>query len=161
MLAALLAMSTAAPAEEAPATDSAVAQLVGGIISYARWPQPQPIVNICVAGAPAHADQLGSNAGGTSQRLQISHIGNSVAIPNCDVLYVGGLSPARRGAILAVARYKPILTIVEDDLLCRSGAMFCLLTGKAPPSFNLNVDAIARSQVKVDPRVLRITGPNP
>ena len=50
-----------------------------------------------------------------------------------------------------------MVTIAEADPGCRSQAMFCLLPGKDDLSFELNIDAVARSGVAIDPRLLRMS----
>nr|WP_294847524.1 YfiR family protein [uncultured Sphingomonas sp.] len=160
MLATLIGISAAASAVE-PASDRSVAAMVGGIISYSEWPQTQSPLKVCVAGAADHAEQIGRGQAGTNQRLSVARIDDSAPIISCNVLYLGDLPKPKRDRLLASARARPVLTIIEDDPLCRSGAMFCLLTGQIPPTFRLNLDSVARSQVKIDPRVLRISGSRP
>lgn len=60
-------------------------------------------------------------------------------------------------ALTAQARGRGVLTIAEADPDCRSQAMFCLLFTPQAATFRMNIDAIARSGLKVDPRVLRIS----
>ncbi|MEO7470390.1 MAG: YfiR/HmsC family protein, partial [Sphingobium limneticum] len=40
---------------------------------------------------------------------------------------------------------------------CGSGAIFCLLYAPQTLSFQLNIDAVSRSAVRIDPRVLRLS----
>ena len=47
-------------------------------------------------------------------------------------------------------------TITDDDAACIYGAMFCLSNRAASLSFSVNLDAIGRGPLKIDPRVLRI-----
>ena len=50
----------------------------------------------------------------------------------------------------------PVLTIAESDPGSSSEAMFALTFKPAGLSFRMNIDAISRSGLKVDPRVLRV-----
>ena len=49
-----------------------------------------------------------------------------------------------------------VLTIAEADPDGRSQAMFSLLFRPGALNFRLNIDAVSRSGLKVDPRVLRL-----
>jgi hypothetical protein len=74
----------------------------------------------------------------------------------CHVAYFGKLDPAAlRQAVLSV-RGKGVLTIAENDPMCRSQAMFCLKPNGQSLGFAVNIDAVSRSGLKVDPRVLRM-----
>lgn len=154
----------AAPAEATPelagarTPEQSVAAIVSGIIGYSRWPQAPATIRLCVAGTPRLAGQLGSIQPPATQKLAVSRIGLQPAPVACDVLYIGAMPQPTRAQLVTLSLGRPILTIAEDDPLCRSGAMFCLLTRQSPLSFRLNLDAVSRSQVRVDPRVLRISG---
>lgn len=54
-------------------------------------------------------------------------------------------------------RGAPIVTIAENDPACRSEAMFCLVFLEDAMAFQLNIDAVSRSGVRIDPRVLRMS----
>ena len=58
--------------------------------------------------------------------------------------------------LVAAARGNGVLTIAEADPACRSQAMFCMVYEPRAVSFRMNLDAIARSGLRVDPRVLRL-----
>lgn len=61
-----------------------------------------------------------------------------------------------RQRLIAAVRGNPVVTIAEDDRDCAGGAMFCLLFAPQTLSFQLNIDAVSRSTVRIDPRVLRV-----
>jgi hypothetical protein len=139
-----------------PSGAESVGGLVGGIIGYSRWPtQPRP-VRLCLAGATRYALRMSDAQRTAGQSILIRSIGTAASTASCDVLYVGTLSASRRARLIAAARAQPIVSIIENDPNCRSGAMFCLSATKATATFKLNLDAVSRSQVRVDPRVLRI-----
>jgi hypothetical protein len=141
------------PAAAADSADS-VASLVGGIISYSRWPtQPRP-VRLCLAGATRYALRISDAQRTAGQSLMIRSVGSAGKSATCDVIYIGTMRPAARTRLIAATRGQPVVTIVENDPACRSGAMFCLVPARG--TFRLNLDAVSRSQVRVDPRVLRI-----
>ena len=53
-------------------------------------------------------------------------------------------------------RGRPVLTITDDDPGCSFGAMFCLRARAPGVSFSVNLDAIGRGTLRIDPRVLKI-----
>ena len=49
-----------------------------------------------------------------------------------------------------------MLTISERSALCRIGAMFCLNHQGEGPGFEVNLDSIARSGLRISPKVLQL-----
>lgn len=134
------------------------ARLVSSLFAYVRWPErPQP-VRLCVAGPALYAGRIGSATipGDGPIAVRTVAAGSPDEAASCDALYVGGLNPAATARAIAAVRGRPVITIAENDPTCQSEAMFCLLYGADAISFRLNVDAVSRSAVRVDPRVLRM-----
>jgi hypothetical protein len=159
--AALLPASTRVP-EGDQGRAAAVAGMVGDVISYTRWPAPQSPpapMRICVVGNPRHAGQLQRIAlpNGQDVRVEEAAGGPAIAEGRCDTFYIGGLDGAQVRLVIAAARGVAVLTIVEDDDRCRSGAMICLHVGPGAVRFEINVDAVARGNVRIDPRVLHLS----
>lgn len=76
---------------------------------------------------------------------------------SCDALYLGDLDLETLRQWTALARGAPVATIAESDPACSSEAMFCLVFMPDAMAFDLNIDAVSRSGVRVDPRVLRMS----
>ncbi|WP_336959212.1 YfiR family protein [Sphingobium aquiterrae] len=138
---------------------AAVSAIVGDIIGYTRWPVPPAPVRLCLAGAPHHAGRLGAIMLPSGQGVRVQQVAVPAPVEggDCDVLYVGGLDAPHARALLAGARGRAVLTIAEDDDRCRGGAMICLHVGATSIGFELNVDAVSRGAVRIDPRVLRLS----
>ena len=51
---------------------------------------------------------------------------------------------------------QPLLSISERQELCQTDCMFCLDVRDAGVGFETNLDAVARSGVRVNPRVLQL-----
>jgi hypothetical protein len=80
----------------------------------------------------------------------------------CNVVYMGRVEQRAAQQSFAAVRGKGVLTIAENDPQCRSQAMFCLLPGREVLGFAINIDAVSRSGLRIDPRVLRMaTGAAP
>jgi len=135
----------------------AVARTVRAITDYTRWPQAKAMLVLCVAGNARHASQLGgwrTSGGQEVQRRNIAAQGAATA--GCDIVYIGTIPLAVQSQLTAAVRGKGVLTIAEDDPGSSSEAMFALDYLPQSLSFRLNIDAVSRSGLKVDPRVLRI-----
>lgn len=160
------ALATAQPAVPAnvplgPGTQrlsEGTAHLVASLLAYVRWPARPEALRVCIAGPAQHADLIGAQqvAGDGAIAARAVQPGSPGAAAGCDALYIGGLAPAATAQAVAAVRGRPVVTIVENDPACRSEAMFCLVYGPDAISFRLNVDAVSRSPVRVDPRVLRL-----
>lgn len=131
--------------------------IVSGIIEYTRWPGRTDPMVLCVAGPTLHASRLDGLRladGRTVQRRQVPPLPTAMA--GCHVLYIGQIDPATTRQLSAAVRGRAVLTIAEADPGCRSQAMFCMAYDPRAINFRMNIDAIARSGLRVDPRVLRL-----
>ncbi|SDA71140.1 MULTISPECIES: YfiR family protein [unclassified Janthinobacterium] len=173
LFAALLACSLLAPraawAQGAATPDAKrsadVAQVLFGIISYVRWPVNRPEVRVCKVGATrldaAIVDTPASSAG---QRIRVKIQSALGPVSECDVVYMGHLPDSEREQLLAQVIGKPILSVSEPGTACPVGTMFCLRLLDAQIGFDVNLDAIARSGLRVHPNALQIArrkGPQP
>lgn len=135
----------------------AVSRTVRALIEYTKWPdRPDPLV-VCQVGQARHAAQLGAIR--LTDGWRVSHrpvSGSSASLGGCQVLYIGNLPLARQRQLTAMVRGRGVLTIAEDDLANGSEAMVVLTYQPQSLSFRLNIDAVSRSGLHVDPRVLRV-----
>ena len=139
----------------------AVNRMIGGIVSYARWPDGSTATTrvMCVIGTPRLTDRLAPDTPGTGSVVVRRLSADVVATrTDCDILFLGRMPVADRRQLIAWVRGRPILTITDDDAACIYGAMFCLNNQAASLSFSVNLDAIGRGPLRIDPRVLRIGG---
>ena len=134
----------------------ATAQLISGILGYVRWPAPRSQYSLCAIGNTAFGGALPQITPPDGVRVALRRLTEPVAV-DCDIIYLGQIEIADRQRVLASARGRAVLTISEADPLCRSGAMFCLTVGPTSAGFQMNIDAITRSTLRVDPRVLRLS----
>ncbi len=135
-----------------------VARTVASIVEYSRWPQDPSEIRLCLAGPTRHTEHIVERQLARSRVLlpmSITTVAESAS--ECDAVYLGQMSLEDQRRFTTAAHDRPILTIVENDPACRSGAMVCLLFEADGVSFRINIDAVSRSQVRVDPRVLRMS----
>jgi len=160
----------AAQAAPAPASAEArrpadVAQILFGIISYVRWPLARPEVRVCMVGAVRQENAIiDTPASGMGQRIRIKIQTAAGAAAECDVVYIGSLPDVEREQLLAQVIGKPILSVSEPGTACLVGTMFCLRLVETQLGFDVNLDAIARSGLRVHPNALQIArrkGPSP
>jgi hypothetical protein len=155
-------LTLAAAAAEGVRPDQAVARIVQSLVEYTRWPEARSVVRLCVVGPTAYAgrlDGLRLADGRSIERRAV--IPGLITAGACDAVYMGQLPPAAQRQITAQVRGRGVMTIAEADPQCRSQAMFCLSFMPQAVSFRLNLDAVARSGLRVDPRVLRLSAGQP
>jgi hypothetical protein len=138
-----------------------VADTVRGILGYARWPDESHPLRLCVMGRGPHGELLLNQGVGTlAQRAVVmSRLAETADVGSqCDALYVGQMDERQWREIFAHLAGTPVLTICERSPICTIGGMFCLdvdtASGGVP--FEVNLDSVARSGVRINPQVLRL-----
>lgn len=137
----------------------ATAHMVKSVLEYTRWPQRPGILNLCIVGQARFGDgfPFASLDNGTPIKLlSLSQLAPD-EVSECDALYLGRIDPGRARQWTALVRGAPVVTIAELDPQCVSEAMICLIYRKSALSFQLNMDAVARSKVRIDPRIFRMS----
>ncbi|MCA7971732.1 YfiR family protein [Burkholderia sp. AU39826] len=155
----LIAAAAASPADPAISShDAAVRHVVLGIISFTRWPTTPVRLHLCITGRPDYARGLTDTLQAGSTLLDVQRVrfdDPSLGIA-CDVVYLGALNNDERARVRAALAGHPVLTIAEHDPSCTAGGMFCLDVDGDRVSFDINLDAVARSGVRVHPNVLNL-----
>lgn len=138
----------------------AVTQVVLGILSYARWPVEPAQLRLCIVGPTQYTDDL---VKGTTQatgrpvvvqRLLVSH---PDIVDACDAVYIGKLSADERSQLFTSLIGHPVLSISEGGDQCTVGSLFCLRVSDEQVSFEVNLDSVARSGVRIHPSVLQLS----
>ena len=136
-----------------------VSAMVWRIIGYTRWPVDSPSLYLCVAGHSVNAEALQQSVKFVSYRRETFvrewHPDEDPAT-TCNVLYVGEMSATERMQLLKRLADAPVLTIGETPDFCSSGGMFCFAFREEGLYFEVNLDAIGRSELRVNPQVLRL-----
>lgn len=146
---------------EDPGTSEAVAELVVGIIHYSRWPDGLKDLELCVLGDAQYATALLAaeyQVGDYSIRSRQLPDLIPATLLGCQIVYIAPMTAADDIDRLYAKLYgSAILTIDEQNDACRVGSMFCfqIFPGERP-GFKVNLDAVARSQLRVHPGVLRL-----
>lgn len=137
----------------------AVTTVVVGIISYARWSRDPDPIRLCVTAPTRYAEGLFDpillSAPRPIKAAQVS-FDSPLMITGCDVIYLGDITPAQKQNFVQRIAGHSILSISENDIECAAGSAFCLQIGGDLTSFKVNLDALARSGVRVHPNVLQL-----
>ncbi len=148
------------PASLAAHRAQAVTQVVLGILSYARWPVEPAQLRLCIVGPTQYTDDLikgTTQATGRPvvvQRLLASH---PDIVNACDAVYIGKLSADERSQLFTSLIGHPVLSISEGGDQCTVGSLFCLRVSDEQVSFEVNLDSVARSGVRIHPSVLQLS----
>ncbi|MCU7241094.1 MULTISPECIES: YfiR family protein [Pseudomonas] len=138
----------------------AVTQVVLGILSYARWPADPNPLRLCLVGPTEYADDLiKGNLQQSGQPLQVRRLladDPSVASA-CNAIYLGKLDKQQRERLFQRINGHPVLSISEADDPCTVGSLFCLRVGDQQVAFDVNLDSVARSGVRIHPSVLQLS----
>ncbi|MHC8370139.1 YfiR family protein [Pseudomonas sp. MDT1-85] len=171
LLAGLLCLSTGVALAQ-PETDvskadqraKSVTQVVLGILSYARWPvEPQPL-RLCVVGPTEYTDDLvkgTTQATGRPVTVRRLLADSPAIVGECDAVYIGKLTSDERSRLFASLTGRPVVSISEDGDQCTVGSLFCLRVGDEQVSFEVNLDSVARSGVRIHPSVLQLSRRKP
>ncbi len=151
----------AARAQEIVTDDKsqAAARTVLGILGYTRWPSAPQTVRLCVVGPTEYADELlkgGTLPGDRRVLVRRMRVDDAELLAQCDGVYVGMLDDTAWRQLRARLESQPLLSISERQELCLIGCMFCLDVRDSGVAFETNLDSVARSGVRVNPRVLQL-----
>ncbi|MBK5510152.1 MULTISPECIES: YfiR family protein [unclassified Pseudomonas] len=142
----------------------AVTQVVLGILSYARWPVEPAQLRLCVVGPTEYTDDLvkGSTQA-TGRPVTVTRLlaDNPAIASECDAVYIGKLTADERSRLFTSLNGRPVLSISEGSDQCTVGSLFCLRVSDDQVSFEVNLDSVARSGVRIHPSVLQLSRRKP
>lgn len=161
LLAACLAWTAVSARADAAAEDhvQGVARTVIGILGYTHWPAEIGGLRLCVVGAAEYAAGLMHSSGQAvgSRQLDVRRVElDQVKNADCDGIYAGEMDEQQWRSLMRQQDGRPLLTISERGALCRIGAMFCLRRQGEGPGFEVNLDSVARSGLRISPKVLQL-----
>ena len=141
-----------------------VTQVVLGILSYARWPVEPQQLRLCVVGPTEYTDDLvkgPTQVTGRPVAVRRLLADNPAIAGECDAVYIGKLTSDERSRLFASLTGRPVLSISEGGDQCTVGSLFCLRVGDEQVSFEVNLDSVARSGVRIHPSVLQLSRRQP
>ena len=149
-----------APTGMAEQRAKSVTQVVLGILSYARWPVEPAQLRLCIVGPTEYTDDLvkgTTQATGRPVTVRRLLADNPAIVSECNAVYIGKLTADERSRLFAALIGHPVLSISEADDQCTVGSLFCLRVGDEQVSFEVNLDSVARSGVRIHPSVLQLS----
>ncbi|MBI0439135.1 YfiR family protein [Dickeya dianthicola] len=140
-------------------SDVDVRRTVSGIISYSHWPRLTRLPTLCVFSSAHFLSGLTMPAESQEKRLF-----NTVTVKdplemfasNCDVVYFGEETVSEQANIASYAVGHPLMTIAEQSPDCHEGSAFCLVFAGKNVGFSINMEALSRTGVRVNPDVLML-----
>lgn len=138
----------------------AVTQVVLGILSYARWPVEPSQLRLCVVGPTEYTDDLvKGTTQATGRPVDVRRLlaESPAIVSECDAVYIGKLTNDERSRLFTSLIGHPVLSISEGGDQCTVGSLFCLRVGDDQVSFEVNLDSVARSGVRIHPSVLQLS----
>ncbi|RON90812.1 YfiR family protein [Pseudomonas fluorescens] len=152
------------PAGMAEQRAQAVTQVVLGILSYARWPVEPAQLRLCIVGPTEYTDDLvkgTTQATGRPVTVRRLLADNPAIVSECDAVYIGKLTADERSRLFTSLIGHPVLSISEGGDQCTVGSLFCLRVSDEQVSFEVNLDSVARSGVRIHPSVLQLSRRKP
>jgi len=164
LLTGVAAAQPATPVGMAEQRAKSVTQVVLGILSYARWPVEPAQLRLCIVGPTEYTDDLvkgTTQATGRPVTVRRLLADNPTIVSECDAVYIGKLTADERSRLFASLIGHPVLSISEGGDQCTVGSLFCLRVGDEQVSFEVNLDSVARSGVRIHPSVLQLSRRKP
>lgn len=135
------------------------AAYVFNLTKYVTWPTTRDKLSLRVMGEPGIASVLKSvldNKTSDGRAIKVAIDSPDSPLGDCDVLYLGGLSPAAVKSILDKTSGKPILTVGDSDRFVRSGGMIALVRSGDQIEIEINLATLRSRHLDVSSRLLNI-----
>lgn len=134
-----------------------VSYIVSGIISYSRWPEGTRPSKACIVGSTRYIKALlAQNDSNNTYAWQYFQENNYSDLEGCEIIYIGSLNASEMDSLLLRIIGRPVLSITENDPHCDGGSLICLSLVETRISFQVNLDAVARSGIRIHPQVLKL-----
>ncbi len=139
-------------------TDKSVRSIVSGIVSYTRWPSLSGQPKLCIYASSHYTHALSSKNGQNELPYTPVIVRNDreALAATCDAIYFGSESPAKQLELISQYQGRALLLISEQNPECVIGSAFCLIIDRGQVRFSVNLDALTRSGVRVNPDVLML-----
>lgn len=135
----------------------ATADIVEGVLSYTRWPGSDGPVRLCLAGQSQSMARIASGVLPSGRRVLVSRRSpGSLPGSGCDAIFIGGSTAGELSRIARAASGTAIVTMTDSDEDCGSGFMICVRRTAGGMTFDMSIDAVSRSAVRIDPRVMML-----
>ena len=139
-------------------TDKSVRSIVSGIVSYTRWPSLSGQPKLCIYATSHYTHALSEDQGHNELPYTPVIVRNDreALAATCDAVYFGTEPPAKQLELISQYQGRALLLISEQNPECVIGSAFCLIIDRGQVRFSVNLDALTRSGVRVNPDVLML-----
>jgi hypothetical protein len=143
---------------------SVKAAFVFNFIKLVSWPEGRlgggsVPVQVCVIKGDemesALRNALAGKLAGTHP-IQVAAVGEGDNLGSCHVLYLGGRTSSRNSALMGRVSGKGVLLVDEGPRFTWPDGMIRLFQEQNRMRFELNLESLERSGLKVDPRLIRL-----
>lgn len=142
----------------APSEYEVKAQFIRQFATFVEWPASGAPLRLCILGRDPLGVALESLRGTSAKdrRLEIVFLDVKDDIHDCQMLYVAGSTERHLERVAALARGAGILILGDTEGYALRGAMinFYLDTGKV--RFEINLEAIRQSTLKISSKLLAL-----
>ena len=138
------------------------AAFIFNFAKFTTWPSQddrEGPLRLCVAGRDPFGEVLESTIGQKTVRgrgFSIERHALADDLSGCEIVFLGGGDGEERKDLLEGLRGQPILTVGESDSFASEGGMVGFFEKKRRVRFAVNVDATARSDIKVSSKLLQL-----
>lgn len=121
------------------------------------WQNSHAPLNLCTAGNDALVAELGQLEGKTIKQhpVSIRSLGKTMAVENCQLLYIATSEKKRYTTILKTIQKKPVLTVSELPDFENSGGIIRLYRDKKL-HFIINLGAARKAGLEISSRLLEV-----
>jgi len=126
------------------------------ILSYSKWASNQT-PTLCVVEDNHTATLFSHYIKHYGYNYRVNNVSvNDVLKSNCQIVYFSYAIAVnqQRTLILNSSLTTDTLIFTENDSNCELGSSFCLYKKTEKVTFSINLDALTRSRIHIDPRVL-------
>jgi hypothetical protein len=152
------------PAIPAARADALFVAFVYNFCLFTRWPeadanQQEPFVILVTQGSTATFATLATRTV-QGRPIIVRQLPATGPLPEeCDVLVCEGISKKRRQALLDDARLRPVLTVSRERGFCAAGGIVEFFLKEQRLRFNISAENMARSKVRIESRLLKLSEP--
>lgn len=132
-------------------------------VKFAEWPPAalpaeNDTLTLCVLGENPFGESLddlkGKSAGG--KRISVRHVPPVQNAKGCHLLFISASEKGRLGPILKAIESVPLLTVGDTEGFAQKGVMINMYLEDERVRFEVNLQAVKRSGVRLDSRLLNL-----
>jgi hypothetical protein len=91
-----------------------------------------------------------------ARHLRVTHIKQAQEIPECQILFIGGMEKKRMSNVLASIRGTPVLTVGDADHFVNEGGVIGFSLEEKKIRFEINLNAATEAKLKISAKLLAL-----